>query len=62
MARSMWFGAAFGWMIRGISLRLTRCFKEYFGENPPARACVVSSMVIDCKVEVDCVAYKKAGG
>jgi enamine deaminase RidA (YjgF/YER057c/UK114 family) len=37
-------------------------FKEYFGENPPARACVVSSMVIDCKVEVDCVAYKKAGG
>lgn len=36
-----------------------KVFKEYFGENPPARACVVSSMVIDCKVEVDCVAYKK---
>jgi reactive intermediate/imine deaminase len=33
-------------------------FKEYFGGNPPARACVVSSMVIDCKVEIDCVAYK----
>ena len=33
-------------------------FKEFFGENPPARACVVSSMVIDCKVEIDCVAYK----
>ena len=33
-------------------------FKQYFGENPPARACVVSSMVIDCKVEIDCVAYK----
>jgi reactive intermediate/imine deaminase len=33
-------------------------FKEYFGVNPPARACVVSSMVVDCKVEIDCVAYK----
>ena len=36
-----------------------KVFKEHFGEHPPARACVVSSMVIDCKVEVDCVAYKK---
>jgi len=35
-------------------------FKEYFGGNPPARACVVSSMVIECKVEIDCVAYKEA--
>jgi reactive intermediate/imine deaminase len=33
-------------------------FREYFGEHPPARACVVSSMVVDCKVEIDCVAYK----
>ena len=33
-------------------------FKEYFGEHPPARACVVSSMVVDCKIEIDCVAYK----
>jgi reactive intermediate/imine deaminase len=38
-----------------------KVFKEYFGANPPARACVVSSMVVDCKVEVDCVAYKKPG-
>ena len=36
-----------------------KVFKEYVGANPPARACVVSSMVIDYKVEVDCVAYKK---
>ena len=35
-------------------------FREYFGENPPARACVVSSMVVDCKVEIDCVAYKRS--
>lgn len=37
-------------------------FKEYFGNHPPARACVVSSMVVDCKVEIDCVAYKAPGG
>ena len=35
-----------------------RVFQEYFGDNPPARACVVSSMVVDCKIEIDCVAYK----
>jgi len=36
-----------------------KIFKEYLGANPPARACVQSSMVVDCKVEVDCIAYKK---
>ena len=36
-----------------------KIFKEYFGANPPARACVQSSMVVDYKVEVDCIAYKK---
>lgn len=36
-----------------------KVFQEYFGENPPARACVVSSMVVDCKVEIDCVAFKR---
>jgi reactive intermediate/imine deaminase len=34
-------------------------YREYFGQNPPARACVVSSMVVDCKVEIDCVAYRR---
>lgn len=34
-------------------------FKEYFGDNPPARACVVSRLVVDCKVEIDCIAYKR---
>lgn len=33
-------------------------FREFFGSNPPARSAVVSSMVVDCKVEIDCVAYK----
>lgn len=35
-----------------------KVFREYFGEHPPARACVVCSMVVDCKVEIDCIAYK----
>ena len=33
-------------------------FAEYFGEHPPARACVQATMMVDCKVEIDCVAYK----
>jgi reactive intermediate/imine deaminase len=35
-------------------------FKRFFGEQPPARSCVVSSMVVDCKVEIDCVAWKSS--
>jgi reactive intermediate/imine deaminase len=33
-------------------------YAEYFGVAPPARACVQSRMMVDCKVEIDCVAYK----
>ncbi len=33
-------------------------FREFFGAHPPARSCVISQMVVDCKVEIDCVAYK----
>lgn len=36
-----------------------RVFKEYFGAHPPARACVQAAMVVDCKVEVDCIAFKR---
>ncbi|WP_037468757.1 RidA family protein [Sinorhizobium fredii] len=39
------------WIFNGV-------YAEYFGKNPPARACVQSRMMVDCKVEVDCVAYK----
>ncbi|MBW9055731.1 RidA family protein [Rhizobium mesosinicum] len=39
------------WSFNGV-------YAEYFGENAPARACVQSSMMVDCKVEVDCVAYR----
>ena len=34
-------------------------FRRYFGEHPPARACVQSSMVVACKVEIDCIAYRE---
>jgi enamine deaminase RidA (YjgF/YER057c/UK114 family) len=33
-------------------------YAEYFGANPPARACVQSRLMVDCRIEVDCVAYK----
>lgn len=35
-----------------------RIYQGYFGEHPPARACVQASMMVDCKVEIDCIAYK----
>ena len=40
----------------------SKVFREFFAEQPPAHACGVSSVVIDCKVDVDCVAYKKPRG
>ncbi|AZE30551.1 RidA superfamily protein [Pseudomonas chlororaphis subsp. aureofaciens] len=37
-----------------------KVFGEYFKpEHAPARACVQASMMVDCKVEIDCVAYKR---
>ncbi|MFD1747538.1 RidA family protein [Rhizobium helianthi] len=36
-----------------------RIYQGYFGEHPPARACVQASMMVDCKVEIDCIAYKR---
>lgn len=36
-----------------------KVFKERFGENPPARICSVSDLVVDCKVEVGLVCYKQ---
>ncbi|OZI61969.1 RidA family protein [Bordetella genomosp. 11] len=35
-----------------------KVFKSYFGANPPARACVETRLVVDAKVEIDCVAYR----
>lgn len=39
------------WSFNGV-------YAETFGAAPPARACVQSSMMVDCKVEIDCVAYR----
>jgi reactive intermediate/imine deaminase len=39
------------WSFNGV-------YVEYFGENPPARAAVQSRMMVDCKIEIDCVAYR----
>lgn len=36
-----------------------KIFASYFTDHPPARACVQSSMMVDCKVEIDCVAFKQ---
>ena len=35
-----------------------KIYAEYFGANPPARSAVQSHMMVDCKVEIDCVAYR----
>lgn len=36
-----------------------KVYAEYFaGPDAPARACVQAMMVVDCKVEIDCVCYK----
>jgi reactive intermediate/imine deaminase len=35
-----------------------KIYTGYFGGHPPARACVQACMMVDCKVEIDCVAYK----
>lgn len=36
-----------------------KIYAEYFEGVNPARACVQASMMVDCKVEIDLVAYKE---
>ncbi|MFZ6655757.1 RidA family protein [Undibacterium sp. TJN19] len=35
-----------------------RIYLDYFGEHPPARSCVRSEMMVDCKIEIEVTAYK----
>lgn len=35
-----------------------RVYREYFTGAPPARSCVQAAMMVDCKVEIEVVAYK----
>jgi reactive intermediate/imine deaminase len=39
-------------------LSFNAVYAEYFAEHPPARSCVQSALVFDCKLEIECVAYK----
>ena len=34
-----------------------KVYAEHFGAAPPARSCVRADMVVDCKVEIEVVAY-----
>lgn len=36
-----------------------RVYAHYFGDTLPARACVQSPMMVDCKIEIDVIAYKE---
>jgi reactive intermediate/imine deaminase len=35
-----------------------KVFKEFFGDHPPARICMVCDLVVDVKVEVDVTCYR----
>nr|WP_086940843.1 RidA family protein [Thaumasiovibrio occultus] len=35
-----------------------KVFKQFFGDHPPARICMVADLVVDVKVEVDVTCYK----
>ena len=37
-----------------------KVFREFFGDNPPARICCVADLVVDCKVEVDVTCFNAA--
>jgi reactive intermediate/imine deaminase len=34
-----------------------KVYSDYFGANLPARSCVRADMMVDCKVEIEVVAY-----
>ena len=37
-----------------------KVYAEYFGDNPPARATVGSTLMLDAKLEIEALAYKPA--
>ena len=37
-------------------------YAEYFPSEPPARSAVVSDLLVDCRVEVEVVAYRPESG
>jgi reactive intermediate/imine deaminase len=41
--------------------RFNAIYGEVFSNDPPARSTVVSKLVIDAKIEIDCIAYDPKG-
>ena len=39
-----------------------KVYNEYFGNALPARSCVRADMMVDCKVEIEVVAYQPVAG
>ena len=39
-----------------------KVYAEYFGETLPARSCVRADMMVDCKVEIEVIAYAGDSG
>ena len=37
---------------------LNRIYGEYFSENPPARSCIRSDLMVDVKVEIEAMALR----
>jgi len=37
---------------------MNEVYARYLGEEPPARSTVQSPLMVDAKIEIDCVAYK----
>lgn len=51
-----------GWLKdAGDFAAYNKVYGEYFKEDPPARSMVESRLMIDCKVEVEAIAYKPRG-
>jgi reactive intermediate/imine deaminase len=38
-----------------------RVYAGYFGEAPPARSTVRAELMVDAKIEIDCIAYQAEG-
>jgi enamine deaminase RidA (YjgF/YER057c/UK114 family) len=39
-----------------------KVYAQYFGDTLPARSCVRSDMMIDCKVEIEVIAFIDRNG
>ncbi|WP_249692289.1 RidA family protein [Stappia sp. WLB 29] len=42
--------------------RFNTIYGKYFPQDPPARSCVASQLMVEAKIEVEAIAYKPLGG